>query len=93
MYSIDIDYRAKIDEGLKIYHCVGLVIGSKVKIGKNCTLFHNTTLGLKFSKYDDGMPEIGDNVFIGTGTILLGSIKISDNSKIKAGTVMISERK
>lgn len=47
MYSIDIDYRSEIQEGLLIYHCVGLVIGKGVKIGKNCTMFQNTTLGGK----------------------------------------------
>ncbi|ERT66126.1 bacterial transferase hexapeptide repeat protein [Cetobacterium somerae ATCC BAA-474] len=90
LYSIDIDYKAKIDEGLLIFHGVGLVIGCGVIIGKNCTLFHNTTLGLKFSKNGDGMPILGNNVFIGCGTIILGEIEIENNKKIRAGSLIIS---
>lgn len=89
LYSVDIDYRAEIEEGLIIFHGVGLVIGSGVKIGKNCTPFHNPTLGLKFSKSDKQFPTIGNNCLIGTGSILLGNIAIPDNKKIRAGTVQI----
>lgn len=93
LYSIDIDYKAEIDEGLVIFHGMGLVIGHGVKIGKNCTLFHNTTFGSKFSKKDVGFPTIADNCLIGTGTILLGSIDIPNNKKIPAGTIQISNSK
>lgn len=89
LYSIDIDYKAEIQEGLLIYHGTGLVIGSGVKIGKNCTVFHNTTFGIKFSKTNDGMPRIGDEVFIGCGSILLGKVEVESKSKIRAGTVLI----
>lgn len=90
LYSIDIDYRAEIDDGMVIFHGMGLVIGHGVKIGKNCTVFHNTTFGQKFSKNDAGFPIIGDNCLIGIGSILLGGIKISDNKKIPAGTICIA---
>lgn len=90
IYSIDIDYRAEIAEGLVIFHCIGTVIGKGVKIEKNCTIFHNITLGQKFSKKDAGFPEIGEGSLIGTGTIILGSIKIGNNKKIPAGSILIS---
>lgn len=93
LYSIDIDYKAEIKEGLIIYHCVGTVIGSGVKIGKNCTIFHNTTFGRKFSKSNDGMPKIGNECFIGCGSILLGKVRIEDNRIIKAGSILIEEMK
>lgn len=93
LYSIDIDYRAEIEEGLIIYHCVGLVIGKGVRIGKNCTMFQNTTLGGKYSKSDKVFPTIGENCLIGTGSILLGSIVIPDNKRIPAGTIQISNGK
>ena len=88
LYSIDIDYKAEIGEGLVIFHGMGLVIGHGVKIGKNCTLFHNTTFGLKFSKNDSGFPTIGHGCLIGTGSIVLGSVMIKDNSKISAGSIL-----
>lgn len=93
LYSIDIDYKAEIDEGLVIFHGMGLVIGHGVKIGKNCTLFHNTTFGSKFSKKDVGFPEIEDDCLVGTGSILLGSVVIEKGSKVPAGTINILKYK
>lgn len=88
LYSIDIDYRAEIEEGLIIYHGVGIVIGAGVKIGRNCTIFHNVTLGRSFGN-KKGMPTIGEDVFIGTGTTILGGIYIANNSKIGANSLVV----
>lgn len=88
LYSIDIDYKAEIDEGLIIYHGVGLVIGSGVKISRNCTVFHNVTLGRSFGK-DEGMPTIGEGVFIGTNATILGGVYIANNSKVGANSLVV----
>ena len=34
-----------------------------------------------------GYPTIGNNVFIGTGAIIIGDITIGDNAKIGAGAI------
>lgn len=50
-------------------------------IGENLYIFHNVTIG---NDYTSGRPEIGNNVFIGTNSVVLGDIKIGDNVVIGA---------
>ena len=38
-------------------------------------------------------PQIGDNVFIGTGAILLGDIKVGDGAVIGANAVVLKDVK
>lgn len=42
--GIQFSLGAEIGEGFKFEHFGGIVIGS-IKIGKNCNIFHNVTLG------------------------------------------------
>lgn len=66
----------------------GTIIGAGAKIGENVVIFHNVTLGRKNQVLleKDGYPEIGDNVIIYSGSILLGKIRIGKNSIIGAGS-------
>lgn len=41
----------------------GIVVSHNAKIGKNCTIFHQVTIG-----EGPGAPTIGDNCFIGAGS-------------------------
>lgn len=45
--QIEIFYSSEIGKGLKINHGIGTVIGARVKIGENCLLHQNITLGDK----------------------------------------------
>ena len=63
----------------------GIVISHNAKIGENCTIFHQVTIG----EGHGGAPIIGNNVIIGTGAIIIGGIKIEDNVKIGAGCVVV----
>lgn len=60
---------------------LGRIILNADKIGENLYVFHNVTIG---NDYTTGKPEIGDNVFIGTNSVVLGDIKIGSNVIIGA---------
>ena len=62
----------------------GIIVSHNAVIGKNCTIFHQVTIG----EGRGGAPVIGDNVFIGAGAKLIGHIKIGNNVKIGAGAVV-----
>jgi serine O-acetyltransferase len=88
--GIEIHPGAKIGKGFFIDHGAGVVIGETAEIGDNCVLFHNVTLGGTGKDRGKRHPTLGNNVFIGTGAILLGPIVIGDNVKIGANTFIIN---
>lgn len=89
--GIEIHPGAKIGKGFFIDHGMGIVIGETAEIGKNCVMFHNVTLGGTGKHSGKRHPTIGDNVFIGTGSVLLGPIKIGNNVKIGADTIIVNK--
>ncbi|WP_082890472.1 serine O-acetyltransferase [Halotalea alkalilenta] len=92
-YGVYISSKADIGAGLILPHPNGVVIGEKVIIGKNCTIYQQVTLGGgKVGDQSSGnYPVIGDNVTIYAGAKVLGSIKIGDNVIIGANAVIIKD--
>lgn len=84
--GIEIHPGASIGSGLFIDHGAGIVIGETARIGDNCVLFHNVTLGGTGKHLGKRHPTLGNNVFIGTGATILGPVTIGDNSSIGANT-------
>lgn len=68
----------------------GIFISDDARIGKNCVIYQNVTIGSNFIKDSKkiGAPIIGDNVFIGTGAIIIGNVKIGNNVRIGAGAII-----
>lgn len=89
--GIEIHPGAKIGRGLFIDHGIGVVIGETAEIGKNCVMFQNITLGGTGKHSGKRHPTLGDNVLIGTSSILLGPIKIGNNVNIGANTFIINK--
>ncbi len=88
--GIEIHPGARIGSGFFIDHGTGVVIGETVVIGRDCSLFHNVTLGGTGHHKDKRHPTIGNNVLIGTGTTLLGPIFVGNNVKVGANTTIIN---
>ena len=89
--GIEIHPGAKIGKALFIDHGMGTVIGETAEIGDSCVFFHNVTLGGTGKSKEKRHPTVGNNVLIGTGSILLGSISIGDNVNIGANTFIIDK--
>jgi serine O-acetyltransferase len=72
----------------KLPHPIGIVIGEYVKIGKQCIIYQNVTIGAKSQSgaINKKYPQIGDNVYIGTHAVIIGDIKIGNNVVIGAAT-------
>lgn len=80
-HNCDIAYKARIGAGTVLGHRgIGVVIHPKAVIGKNCVIAQNVTIAGK----DGGAPVIGDNVYIGHGSIVMGNIHIGNNCFIGA---------
>ena len=89
--GIEIHPGAKIGKGFFIDHGNGVIIGETTVIGDNVTLYQGVTLGGTGKEHGKRHPTIGNNVMISAGAKVLGSFTIGDNSKIGAGSVVLSE--
>jgi len=88
--GIEIHPAAVIGEGLFIDHGAGVVIGETAEIGENVTMYQGVTLGGTGKEGGKRHPTVGDNVVIGAGSLLLGSITLGDNVKVGAGSVVVN---
>ncbi len=89
--GIEIHPGARIGKGLFIDHGNGVIIGETAIIGDNVTLYQGVTLGGTGKEHGKRHPTVGNNVMISAGAKVLGSFTIGDNSKIGAGSVVLSE--
>ena len=62
----------------------GIFISRYARIGKNCWIYQNVTIG----EVNKKAPVIGDNCLIGAGAIVIGGVRIGNNVKIGAGAVV-----
>lgn len=89
--GVDIHPGARIGPGLFIDHATGVVIGETAEVGEDVTIFHGVTLGGTGRDRGKRHPTIGDRVTIGAGAKVLGAIKIGDDSRIGANSVVVKE--
>lgn len=80
--GIEINGRNNFGKGLKIWHPFAITINGEAKIGEDCQIRGNVCIGNDGKNYK--APEIGNNVDIGYGAIIVGEIKIANNVKIGA---------
>lgn len=74
-------------------HPIGIVIGSKVKLGRNCIIYQNVTIGTKDTKnyQNSEYPIIGNNVTIYANTVIFGGVTIGDDCVIGCGSVVFKD--
>ncbi|SFR54748.1 serine O-acetyltransferase EpsC [Anaeromicropila populeti] len=89
--GIEIHPGATIGKGLFIDHGHGVVIGETAEIGNNVTMYQGVTLGGTGKEHGKRHPTIEDNVMISAGAKILGSFRVGANSKIGAGSVVLTE--
>jgi serine O-acetyltransferase len=78
-YGFQIPTATEIGEGFYIGHYGTIVINGKARIGKNCNIAHGVTIGQANRGKLKGCPTIGDNVWIGTGSVIVGNINLGSN--------------
>ena len=88
--GIEIHPGAYLGEGVFIDHGMGVVIGETSVIGNDVVLYQGVTLGGTSIQKTKRHPTLGNNVVVGSGAKLIGSITIGDNVKVGSGSVVIN---
>ena len=87
--GIEIHPAAKIGKRFFIDHGMGVVIGETAEIGNNCLLYQGVTLGGTGKSHGKRHPTLMENVVVGAGAKVLGSITVGSNTRIGAGSVVV----
>lgn len=78
---------AEFGPGFVLIHATGIVINGRVRGGSNILIEHQVTIGAERRQ----MPIIGDDVFIGGGAKVIGSLTIGDGARIGANAVVVGD--
>ncbi len=76
---IDMSIDTKIGEGLYIGYPYCITINPKAVIGKNCNIHKGVTIGQENRGVRKGTPVIGDEVWIGINSTIVGNVKIGND--------------
>lgn len=93
-YGCDLSPWAVVGPGVKLPHPVGIVVGRLVHIGCGVTLMQNSTLGGNFGRRDDAgreVPSLGDFVFVGPGSAVLGPVRVERDMLVGANQVVVRD--
>lgn len=85
--GISIPLRCTIGGGLQMPHTNGIVINVGARIGCNCDIYQQVTIGEMKGK----SPTIGHRVFIGPGAKILGGVTVGDGASIGANALVIHD--
>jgi serine O-acetyltransferase len=89
--GVDIHPGALLGRRLFIDHATGVVIGETSIVGNDVTMYQSVTLGGTGKQHGKRHPTLCDGVFVGNNANLLGNITIGENSRVGAGSVVLSD--
>lgn len=90
-YSVDIHPAATIGKRFFMDHATSIVIGETTVIGDDCTLYQCVTLGGNGKEKVKRHPTLGNDVLVGAGAKILGSVVIGDHVKVGANTTVLHD--
>lgn len=79
IHGIEISHKVQIGKDLYIGHPFNITINRLVKIGENCNIHKGVTIGQENRGKRKGAPTIGNRVWIGINSVIVGNIKIGDD--------------
>lgn len=82
---------AEIGAGVYMPHPYSIVIHGDARIGSNCHLSQNVTIGVGGRGANSGVPRIGDRVYIAPGAKIFGAITIGNDVAIGANAVVTKD--
>ena len=84
----DIPLGTEIGGGLVMPHSGGIVVHHQAKLGPNCLLMQNVTLGVGNRP---GLPVLEGHVDVGAGAVILGGVRVGAHARIGANAVVLDD--
>jgi serine O-acetyltransferase len=84
----DVPLGSRIGGGLMLPHPNGVVIHPGARLGPNCLLFQQVTIG---TGSKPGLPVLGGHVEVGPGAKILGGVRLGDHVLVGANAVVVCD--
>ena len=88
--GISLPASVRVGPGLYIGHFSGIFIHSRVVLGRGCSVGQGVTIGTR-GHGDQGVPVLGDGVYVGAGAKVLGGIRLGDGAAVGANAVVLRD--
>ena len=89
--GVEIHPGAVIGRRFLIDHGMGVVIGETTIIGDDVLMYHGVTLGGTSAQREKRHPTLGDDIVVGAGATVLGTVTIGSHSVIGANAVVVTD--
>lgn len=86
--NIQIPATAAVGPGLLIAHTGTIVLSARAVLGHHCTLTQCVTIGHAEGGGRTGAPVIGNRVYLGPNSALIGPIEVGDDALIGVGAIV-----
>lgn len=80
--GLELSTNQQIVGGLYLGHAYNITINSNAKIGRNCNIHKGVVIGQANRGSRKGYPTIGDRVWIGINSAIVGNVNIGDDVMI-----------
>jgi len=91
LYGIELPYTAEVGRRVVFEHQHGIVIHGQARIGDECVIRHQVTLGNRHPGHPGEAPHLGKGVNVGAGAKILGAVSIGDGASIGANAVVLHD--
>ena len=85
-YGLEISWKSEIGKGLYLGHAFNITVNPNTIIGDYCNLHKGVTIGQANRGSKKGAPTIGNRVWIGVNSTVVGKIEIGDDVLIASNS-------
>ena len=87
-YGLEISVQAHIGSGLYLGHPYNITVAADATLGNNVNLNKGCTIGRENRGSRSGVPTIGDRVYVGINSTVVGNITIGEDVMIAPNTLV-----
>jgi serine O-acetyltransferase len=91
VHGIQLPLTADIGRRLRIAHYGSVIVGDWSRIGDDCLLRHNVTLGARDTGRKKEAPVLEDGVKVGPGVVIMGAVTVGAGTKIGPNAVVYTD--
>ena len=91
VYGIELPYTVTLGRRVVIEHQGGIVVHGRSRIGDDCIIRQNCTLGIRRLTDLDDAPTLEAGVSVGAGAVILGAVTLGRGCAVGANAVVLTD--